>query len=998
MRTGAGDSTVTTEQDVLDKEANSSNLHLFLAMVGDEVAGYCGLSEYREDQDALYIPLLNVHPQYQGLKIGKKLVITAVEKTVELGWPRLDLFTWPGNTKAVPLYKKCGFFWEDRDDTVHLMNFIPMVLQIELLKPFFKKHDWYHTSQRSIEIKPDGLKEQDHTVYEYRWEAGEDFVRIQVERTGRGIRLIETNDLFVQMSLPHFKLLEKVGHTVSYRVENRMEKPVEVELRGILSPDVQHDFQEKIKVDSVWEAAFPASVEMPDREPSPWKTHPTVGSLITVNGVTLPLKMGIFPKQAGKLHLRSVKKQWRPSSEETLYLDLESQLNEDTSWTIKLPNNDVVQWKREEVKVDISGNGRTSVSLPVQVLRNGHISEDVTVSVEAGNGETTTFTTRMSHSFPGSGAKFGGETEEHWTGYNGPYYVEIEKRNHIVKIGSTGYTKDPITLFTPKLGKPYSEEFSKKEASAIEFIELPEAFVMKTTLMSDTFPSILLNSYYKIFGDGLVEIKHEVVNTGASDREGLSLFQPIFTSLQGMAVPHKDGVLIGNESLVPFMDYLHHHLISERWLYLSSAKGESFGLSWPDNARALKDDWRMAFEYHMDHVKAHEEVCLGPIRVGVDVSGHWSKWRETILGSNGVVPKEVPLYSFEGENGDVVCKAGEMVDYSFKTRMSPYVHGNLTVRNGAETLTESCLKEEEMTSMKVGLKHQAPCIKWLKGEFQSPGQHGSFETVQFVQGSSAVKVEKDGDIWSVDNGALTFQASASYFPGIFSLKIRGEEVLDHQYPSPGPRGWWNPWGGGIGFAFHDVSAYSKLKEATEIEHVTKVDQHGNEWSGICLITAYREHEKMKGVILRQYALTLPDVPVFAIYAEIQQDSGRTFAKELLDLEAFFKIGEDLSTNHAMYPTEGIFKQYYAGTDEVVLRDTPYVTIGADGEAESISVIHPHERKHSEAYLNQDVFLIGSTHEWSAATGETVKIKPTVLFHGSVKNTQSIRPIQNLNFQ
>ncbi|MFD0960511.1 hypothetical protein [Paenibacillus chungangensis] len=59
-----------------------------------------------------------------------------------MGWPRLDLFTWAGNTKAVPLYKKCGFFWEKKDDSVHLMNFIPTVLQTEALLPSLERLDW----------------------------------------------------------------------------------------------------------------------------------------------------------------------------------------------------------------------------------------------------------------------------------------------------------------------------------------------------------------------------------------------------------------------------------------------------------------------------------------------------------------------------------------------------------------------------------------------------------------------------------------------------------------------------------------------------------------------------------------------------------------------------------------------------------------------------------------------------------------------------------------
>jgi hypothetical protein len=135
----------------------------------------------------LYVELLNVRPDYHGRKIGKMLVLQAVQKTIELGWPRIDLFTWPGNVKAVPLYKKCGFFWAKREDSTHLLNFIPTVLQTEVLQDYFKDIDWYEDSARTIEVKPDGRKENNFNYFEYLWEKAGRQLRVEFEQTGRGI-------------------------------------------------------------------------------------------------------------------------------------------------------------------------------------------------------------------------------------------------------------------------------------------------------------------------------------------------------------------------------------------------------------------------------------------------------------------------------------------------------------------------------------------------------------------------------------------------------------------------------------------------------------------------------------------------------------------------------------------------------------------------------------------------------------------------------------------
>ncbi|GAA3413448.1 hypothetical protein ACFFNY_02025 [Paenibacillus hodogayensis] len=64
---GGGSSMKTAEQ-IRQEETRSDALVVYLAMEGETVAGYCSLGEYKEEAGALYIPLLNVRPEYQGKK------------------------------------------------------------------------------------------------------------------------------------------------------------------------------------------------------------------------------------------------------------------------------------------------------------------------------------------------------------------------------------------------------------------------------------------------------------------------------------------------------------------------------------------------------------------------------------------------------------------------------------------------------------------------------------------------------------------------------------------------------------------------------------------------------------------------------------------------------------------------------------------------------------------------------------------------------------------
>ncbi|MCA1055695.1 GNAT family N-acetyltransferase [Rossellomorea aquimaris] len=992
-----GDASVMTEQDVIEKEGNSTNLHLYLAMIGEEVVGYCGLSRYSEDQGALYIPLLNVHPDYHGLKIGKQLVLKALDRTIELKWPRLDLFTWPGNTKAVPLYKKCGFFWEDRDDTTHLMNFIPSVLQIDCLKPFFDKHDWYRTSQRVIEVKPDGNKDGDHTYYEYRWEAGDEYVRVQFERTGRGIRLIETQDLLVEMKLPEFKLLEREEHAVSYRIVNKTMEPAHVSIKGLSTENVKHTFTAETTVSKEWIGEYHAVLTLPTREPSPWKTHPVVTADVEVDGKLFPLKMGVYPKQAGKLHLRTAKKDWRPNQKALLYLDIESQLEDDATWTIKLPPSDVVKWGQTEVKAELAGKSRFSVPVKAELLKNGFYSEDVLISVKKKNGVCFEFESKLSLAFPGLGARFGGENEASWKAYNGPYFVEIEKRNHIVKIGSVHSKQDPMTLFPPQLGKPFSEEFSKKEASFVEYIETPEAFVVKTTLESDSFESVILNTYLKIYGSGIVEIKHEIVNKSHEMKEQLYLIQPLPIQLKQMAIPQKEGVVVGDEAIVPFMDYIRDKEISERWLFTSAANGETRGLAWPEHALGRKNSWHFAIEYKTDCVPSEGEICLGPIQIGLNASPTWKEWRAFVLGDDASPMDECPLYSFEASEGGLTSQASEKVHYSFRSMLTPHLEGKLTVEGEDGSVEQEVTKKDELTEVHVDVVHNTPGVQRLHGKFRSRGQLASYETVALVTGDKEIEITEHDGNWTVDNGVLSFKASAGYYPGFYSLIYKDKEFLHHQYPEPGPKAWWNPWGGGIRYTFMSVSPYSMLKEPTSVEGVTKQDEHGNSWRGLMVTTVFKEHETMKGITLRQYALTLPEVPVMLFYCEIEQDSGRAFMNETVDLEAFFKPGEELSSSYLNLPTEGKFDTYYGGVEEFMLSDSPFLHVGSDDRKEKALLVHPDDVKMTEAYINQEVLVAASSTKWTAASGERIKLKPTVMVLGEEDVSACYKQLRKVSF-
>jgi len=165
-----------------------------LAVDRDHVIGFCELVERPDDPEILYVAILNVTPTCHGKGVGKMLLKWCVEKTCDLGYSRLDLDTWSGNMKAVPLYKKIGFFWRP-DTSVKMENYIPAIMATPYGKRFFAQHSWYGTQVRNLRVEEDEQEWQGMKSYTYRWEVGSEFLEAVVDREARRIAAIKTPTL-----------------------------------------------------------------------------------------------------------------------------------------------------------------------------------------------------------------------------------------------------------------------------------------------------------------------------------------------------------------------------------------------------------------------------------------------------------------------------------------------------------------------------------------------------------------------------------------------------------------------------------------------------------------------------------------------------------------------------------------------------------------------------------------------------------------------------------
>ncbi len=243
---GGGWQTTPDEQERDIRENNL--LGAFVTETGQKIISICKIRAKPGQQVHAFVPYLNCRPDYHGKKHGKSVLWAALDRAYEDGFQRVDLYTWPGNLKAMPLYKKMGFMWRP-DSSVHMENFVPAARRHPLAAVFFARHDWYEAHVRELKPEEDVMTRGKVKVYEYLWRAPDgDFLRLVFDRQSWGITEIENNDLMVSCSLSDEKLVAGVPHPVRWRILNKKPDPVHVFLTASGDPGVAVDKREALDV------------------------------------------------------------------------------------------------------------------------------------------------------------------------------------------------------------------------------------------------------------------------------------------------------------------------------------------------------------------------------------------------------------------------------------------------------------------------------------------------------------------------------------------------------------------------------------------------------------------------------------------------------------------------------------------------------------------------------------------------------------------------------
>ncbi|WP_342566229.1 GNAT family N-acetyltransferase [Paenibacillus sp. FSL R7-0345] len=978
-----GDNSYQTEQSVIDEHQNGTHLKLFLAVAGGEVIGYCSFSHYKDDTGALYIPLLNVRPDYHGRKVGKMLILRALEETIRLGWPRLDLYTWPGNTKAVPAYKKSGFFWEKRDDSTHLMNFIPSVLQTGAVKPLFEILDWYSDSIREISVKPDGRNEKGFDYFTYEWQKADLKLKMEYERTGRGLRLIETEDYLIQASIPvQHQLPFGSSYPIIYEALNKSGKPLTVQVKGISNPKISFELAETRVVETTGQVEGRFYVHPVEEEQDSYQTHPVIEAELLINGLPAVFKLGIEPKFPVKLKL-ALPDRTMIYKGETFELDLtaENEYDTETLFSFSLPDDSVLAFQQSDVQIKVPAKGRKTLAIPAVLKEYGIWNHQLNITAHTGSPESALTEQKVSLVFPGTLASFGGQTENGWMISSGRYSAHLDKSKNTLKLFEDRHRV--LELQYPKFGLPYTNEFKKSAAEQVTHYTDGDAMVLEARYKLDSArEGLLLTTLVKLHGNGIIERYHQLHNTSGTDfTDPVHLKESFGFSLEGAVMPYlgqnldlKQGVHAASA------DYWDVQNLTENWLYADDGTITK-GIAWPADRALVRDHWLYAVEHPFEGITAGATVETGPLRIALGTWNSWRDFRSFALqqGHSRAESLDTSSQLKISLNGGNPFISGQ-TELRLQEQKMSFLEGEISVSSAAESIAPHSLVINAVQQL---AEASLPLVPYGQAEADVLRLQLDMETYESAESYlvipvSSAEVKHDtrrteqGEVLTADNGVLRIQADSSFAPVLFSLQHQGQEWLDSSYPSPQPKSWWNPWTGGVAAGPDGISPLSLLEEPREAAFAELTDNKGNCWSGIKLSISVTRNRKLRGLTLHHYFLLLPGAPVLASVVRIVQNTDAPLHPLDLHNIAFYKTGSLLKGSRGtLKNAHGEQITYKAGrVQNETTSASGIIQYHSDERKQRLSLISSPDKAAPELMVNTHVVSSYTSEKLFLKDGET----------------------------
>jgi len=884
-----GSVSVSTPESVRAMMAKNTQLHTYIAMDGDAVVGWCGLAKFYKDPNTLYVEILDVIPEYQGKKVGKALVLLCVEQTIALGYKRLDLHTWSGNTKAVPLYKKCGFLWQDRGDTTLLNNYIPEITTHPAFAKFFAKADWYNDTTRDVGlVEPDEVEVNDFNLAAYSWEKDGDMLKIGYERTGKRIHMVETNSYKVEMMVECHELAFGVEYDCVISAENKTKNPLTIKIDGRTDGPIELKFHGGGELVGKQEFIGKFSIGELGHKQDKDKVHPCVAADITMDGDTVQFGLGIdikAPLEAEMIHPDRILVQVGVTEER--YINFESGLSEDA--TVEF------EFEGKPYKFEIEAHGKASVQLNYTPKQIGYEAVPITYRIN-----DITYTRDLHIVNQGFGEPFTFENEKFYGVASGPWRLTMYKMTnnivfrHILRSQWLHGTRG--TFAVPNLGKPFSDEFGTMTPEVRTYADGGD-MVLEATFTSEKYRGIILTQIARMSAAGKASRTIRITNTNDKPTQ-LHLIDRIYHNDEINTAFAYDGHI---QTISRSTSDLDNEKFQENWIFDAMVDRMNFGICWPAHYKFFAK-WGEALEFEVDcgEIVAGGSFETDPIEMHFGTFPDFQSFRAYATQkplTHIVDARQAIEIAVNGHNPFIT---GDKFDVAVKNHRNIVLEGDIHVHSTfGEEVQRNCAEQtlaENVFNISIGEHTPAP-IEDVLIDLHLTTRGEQYKRAAFFVGDGAVSQTMDNGVFVINSGAIEFRLDPRYSPGVFSLVHNGQQWLRDLWPTHGPYSWDNPWLGGYRTNLDDMMPNMIIEEKITAEFVEITDNFGNKWSGVKSIQDIQEFDDAKGTIIEAFFLTLPGLPVLCHFIKYYNNTGE-HKKQDIWMSCEFMASEDLADTYA----------------------------------------------------------------------------------------------------
>ncbi len=945
----------TVERVLSSFPAGVKNICVLISTHKGKFTGICSLHPHSEDAEAAYIGVFGVHPDYLGKRHGKALILKALEIAASKDFRRVDLDTWAGNLRAVPLYKKSGMFWVP-ETSVHMQDFIPGILNFPFAREFFKKHDWYSSQIRKLELVPDEIKLEDMEVFPYEFSEDKDHLKVWVDRYGRSIigieQTLDGKHLGIMCRLKDHKVIAGVEHELFIEITNDTKSSIHgsVFLSGFEGLNFTTQPPESFKIENGTSINLSAKFTVnPETEtPDVSRKQKTIKANLIVNGELVPFEVGmrvlpllefkthpdsiaVTPGTKGKIQLNVFNNSKEHFKGNVFVIDEDNKLSlSKTTIPIEMPPKSHSGFN---IDIKVDENQPTSL-IPLEMFARGKIKKAQV--------ETKTEQIYVKCLRPGG---IVASTEKKEQGRlviveNEDLAARVQIRGGVLDIAYKNATYGQQQVWLRGgfgIGPPFG--FVKPIDYDYEVVRKPESLELILSGMHPDKPGIKMMRILTFYaGTSLIREQIKIVNMNPE-------------------VAHKLDVRIGGMNprtgmytmIVPLKEIMAHEMIGfpvteadlptdpkdykESWIcYQNEAQNFCFGQIWSTEKLSkirLGEQSLFSPEYSLGQIEPGQSACTSEFYYVVE-RGNWQsirrKWQSLIekeirLEEKYLEPK--PLFN---------VKLAENILYN-KTELKT----QLKVVN---------VRSKEATGEMILIPPKGWKIKPSKIEFKKVAANNPFTADLSIFPPSRAKLgthsgtinlhtdrqvtqfpldlcilsqvakhsvtvvpdkEKDKVVHKVSNGLLEFKTSAEFAGSLYSLSRKREEnQLSSSFPRVETKVFLENYTGGIrAFYLGDRFDFQKSKSHEEQYEAEPVEE--GHWRGIKFSFESRQQEEIKGILGSVSYLTLPFSNVVKIRRKFMNPTEASFRFNSC-LWISPNVGGNFETNETIFPrSDKIFR-------------------------------------------------------------------------------------------